>query len=245
MVIDIRVCPLWWWPFRWSHCCGTGQGHFMMETYHPLGLVGVISAFNFPNAVFGWNVSISMVRCPSDILFLRSLKPRYTVLYILFYPPIVIPIDLWKLHCVEGSTDNFVGDCCHHCHCGACPWAQRSSRSNCLDGVCCFTQRSQPGLTVAFSVMRLGYRWRQYWPTHQRGQAYYFGLVHGVRGDNEFKHLYSCCTCSAPTIISRMYCRELVGPSGYHTVKVLRGWSQGCCYSECTVWKISAGARRK
>lgn len=36
-------------------------GHFMMETWNPLGPVGVISAFNFPCAVFGWNCSISLV----------------------------------------------------------------------------------------------------------------------------------------------------------------------------------------
>ena len=36
-------------------------GHFMMEQWHPLGAVGIIAAFNFPIAVFGWNSAISMV----------------------------------------------------------------------------------------------------------------------------------------------------------------------------------------
>lgn len=36
-------------------------GHFMMEQYHPLGAVGIIVAFNFPVAVYGWNSAISMV----------------------------------------------------------------------------------------------------------------------------------------------------------------------------------------
>ena len=37
-----------------------GPGHFLMEQWNPLGLVGVISAFNFPCAVFGWNNAISL-----------------------------------------------------------------------------------------------------------------------------------------------------------------------------------------
>ncbi|KAL7749392.1 Alpha-aminoadipic semialdehyde dehydrogenase [Sorochytrium milnesiophthora] len=36
-------------------------GHFMMEQWNPLGTVGVISAFNFPVAVYGWNSAISLV----------------------------------------------------------------------------------------------------------------------------------------------------------------------------------------
>lgn len=34
--------------------------HFLMEQWNPLGIVGVISAFNFPCAVFGWNNAISL-----------------------------------------------------------------------------------------------------------------------------------------------------------------------------------------
>jgi aldehyde dehydrogenase (NAD+) len=36
-------------------------GHRMMEQYHPLGVVGVISAFNFPVAVWSWNAMIAAV----------------------------------------------------------------------------------------------------------------------------------------------------------------------------------------
>ena len=36
-------------------------GHVLLERWHPLGTVGVITAFNFPNAVFGWNSAIAMI----------------------------------------------------------------------------------------------------------------------------------------------------------------------------------------
>ena len=35
--------------------------HRMYEQYHPLGIVGIISAFNFPVAVWSWNAMIAMV----------------------------------------------------------------------------------------------------------------------------------------------------------------------------------------
>ncbi|RBP63127.1 aldehyde dehydrogenase (NAD+) [Brevibacterium sanguinis] len=36
-------------------------GHRLMETWHPLGVVGVISAFNFPVAVYSWNTALALV----------------------------------------------------------------------------------------------------------------------------------------------------------------------------------------
>ena len=36
-------------------------GHRMMETWHPMGVVGVISAFNFPVAVWAWNATLALV----------------------------------------------------------------------------------------------------------------------------------------------------------------------------------------
>ena len=36
-------------------------GHRLMETWHPLGVVGVISAFNFPLAVYSWNTALALV----------------------------------------------------------------------------------------------------------------------------------------------------------------------------------------
>jgi aldehyde dehydrogenase (NAD+) len=36
-------------------------GHRLMETWHPMGVVAVISAFNFPAAVWAWNAAIALV----------------------------------------------------------------------------------------------------------------------------------------------------------------------------------------
>lgn len=36
-------------------------GHVLFEKWNPVGVVGVISAFNFPVAVYGWNSAIAMV----------------------------------------------------------------------------------------------------------------------------------------------------------------------------------------
>ncbi|MXI81795.1 aldehyde dehydrogenase family protein [Mycobacterium tuberculosis] len=36
-------------------------GHRLLETWHPLGVVGVITAFNFPVAVWAWNTAVALV----------------------------------------------------------------------------------------------------------------------------------------------------------------------------------------
>ncbi|MGD0055659.1 MAG: aldehyde dehydrogenase family protein [Acidimicrobiales bacterium] len=46
-------------------------GHRMMETWHPLGVVGVISAFNFPTAVWSWNAAIALV-CGDSVVWKPS-----------------------------------------------------------------------------------------------------------------------------------------------------------------------------
>src|SRR5271170_5567203 len=48
-------------------------GHRMYEQWHPLGPVGVISAFNFPVAVWSWNALIAMV-CGDTVIWKPSLK---------------------------------------------------------------------------------------------------------------------------------------------------------------------------
>lgn len=48
-------------------------GHRMMETWHPLGVVGVITAFNFPVAVFAWNAALALV-CGNAVIWKPSDK---------------------------------------------------------------------------------------------------------------------------------------------------------------------------
>ncbi|MGB3184989.1 MAG: aldehyde dehydrogenase family protein [Ornithinimicrobium sp.] len=46
-------------------------GHRLMETWHPLGVVGVISAFNFPVAVWSWNTAVALV-CGDTVVWKPS-----------------------------------------------------------------------------------------------------------------------------------------------------------------------------
>lgn len=54
-------------------------GHRMMETWHPLGVVGVISAFNFPAAVWAWNSALAFV-CGDTVVWKPSEKTPLTAL---------------------------------------------------------------------------------------------------------------------------------------------------------------------
>src|SRR5689334_25175811 len=54
-------------------------GHRMMETWHPLGVVGIISAFNFPVAVWAWNAALALV-CGNSIVWKPSEKTPLTAL---------------------------------------------------------------------------------------------------------------------------------------------------------------------
>lgn len=46
-------------------------GHRLMETWHPAGVVAVISAFNFPAAVWSWNTAIALV-CGDPVIWKPS-----------------------------------------------------------------------------------------------------------------------------------------------------------------------------
>jgi len=53
--------------------------HRMMETWHPLGVAGIITAFNFPVAVWSWNAALALV-CGNSLLWKPSEKTPLTAL---------------------------------------------------------------------------------------------------------------------------------------------------------------------
>jgi len=53
--------------------------HRMMETWHPLGVTGIISAFNFPAAVWSWNAALALV-CGDSIVWKPSEKTPLSAL---------------------------------------------------------------------------------------------------------------------------------------------------------------------
>jgi aldehyde dehydrogenase (NAD+) len=54
-------------------------GHRMQETWHPLGPVAIMTAFNFPVAVWSWNAAIALV-CGNTLLWKPSEKTPLTAL---------------------------------------------------------------------------------------------------------------------------------------------------------------------
>ncbi|MBM4215138.1 MAG: aldehyde dehydrogenase family protein [Gammaproteobacteria bacterium] len=54
-------------------------GHRMMETWHPMGPCAVISAFNFPVAVWCWNAALALV-CGDPVIWKPSEKTPLTAL---------------------------------------------------------------------------------------------------------------------------------------------------------------------
>ncbi len=53
--------------------------HRMMEQWHPLGTIGIISAFNFPVAVWAWNAALALV-CGNALVWKPSEKTPLTAL---------------------------------------------------------------------------------------------------------------------------------------------------------------------
>ena len=85
-------------------------GHRMYEQWHPLGVVGVISAFNFPVAVWSWNALIAMV-CGDTVVWKPSPKTPLTAIAVQHICNRVLERRGWQgvLNLVIGS-DDVVGD---------------------------------------------------------------------------------------------------------------------------------------
>ncbi len=82
-------------------------GHRLMETWHPIGVVGVITAFNFPVAVWAWNTAIALV-CgdtvvwkPSELTPLTALACQ--ALMVRAATDVGAPVDVTRL--VQGGRD--------------------------------------------------------------------------------------------------------------------------------------------
>lgn len=54
-------------------------GHRMMETWHPLGVIGLITPFNFPVAVWAWNFALALV-CGNTTVWKPSEKTPLTAI---------------------------------------------------------------------------------------------------------------------------------------------------------------------
>jgi aldehyde dehydrogenase (NAD+) len=54
-------------------------GHHMQERWHPLGPVGIITAFNFPMAVWSWNAALALI-CGNSVLWKPSEKTPFTAM---------------------------------------------------------------------------------------------------------------------------------------------------------------------
>jgi aldehyde dehydrogenase (NAD+) len=80
--------------------------HRMYEQWHPLGVVGVISAFNFPVAVWSWNALLAMV-CGDTVVWKPSLKTPLTAIAVQSIADRVLARHGWMgvLNLVIGKDD--------------------------------------------------------------------------------------------------------------------------------------------
>lgn len=85
-------------------------GHRMYEQYHPLGVIGVITAFNFPMAVYGWNSMIASV-CGDAIIWKPSLKtPLCAVAIHNLFEPVTRRHGVPGLFGLVMGPDDLIGD---------------------------------------------------------------------------------------------------------------------------------------
>jgi aldehyde dehydrogenase (NAD+) len=82
--------------------------HFMMEQWHPLGTVGIISAFNFPVAVWAWNAALAAV-CGDSMIWKPASKTPLTAIAVTKIAERVlrrngVPLALMSLAIGPGAT---------------------------------------------------------------------------------------------------------------------------------------------
>ena len=82
-------------------------GHKMSEVWHPLGVVGVISAFNFPVAVWAWNFAIAVV-CGNSVIWKPSEKTPLTA--VACANLLAKAIEKYGDDAPEGLSDIIIGD---------------------------------------------------------------------------------------------------------------------------------------
>lgn len=81
--------------------------HRMFEQWHPLGLVGIITAFNFPVAVWAWNASLALVAGDTCIWKPSLLTPLTSIAVQNIVNSVLEPLDLQgvlNLCLGEGAT---------------------------------------------------------------------------------------------------------------------------------------------
>lgn len=96
-----RICTVWMitdFFFSFGHAISEhefilyiyiifiGPNHALFEKWNPLGLVGIITAFNFPVAVAGWNTAISLVCGNTQIWYNNDFILKYLFCPNLFCP---------------------------------------------------------------------------------------------------------------------------------------------------------------
>ena len=64
--------------------------HRMYEQYHPIGIVGIISAFNFPVAVWSWNIALALV-CGDVCIWKPSEKTPLCSIASVSYTHLTLP----------------------------------------------------------------------------------------------------------------------------------------------------------
>jgi aldehyde dehydrogenase (NAD+) len=84
-------------------------GHRMMEQWHPLGPVGVITAFNFPVAVWAWNAALALV-CGDPVIWKPSEK---TPLCAIATHQIVVDVMNQMPEVPDGVVSVLIGDAEH------------------------------------------------------------------------------------------------------------------------------------